>query len=262
MKSLKTDRTSKFAFIPLLIAIGAFGILLLIDLLAIGPGYPPPEALQKWYIPQPRYEYAENGSVAVNRTIDGNVVLLGDIEDGCPSLFPVLSRHCSYAMYADTVSGDRYLVVNWYFDDKADLLQAEMVLCSHLRASGNVSSAELFLSKEPDLSQGEPIFSPVAVTKFDNETSFGYFTVVEKPLSPEHDDYFVVYYGVVGPAILPDHTATLENLMLRSYSLHGARPLAPCSAQEAATGSTHSVCEGMPLLPRAAKFPGIVNRRS
>jgi len=104
--------------------------------------------------PAARYEYAENGSVAVNRTIDGNVVLLGDIEDGCPSLFPVLSRHCSYAMYADTVSGDRYLVVNWYFDDKADLLQAEMVLCSHLRASGNVSSAELFLSKEPDLSQG------------------------------------------------------------------------------------------------------------
>jgi len=53
MKSLKTDRNQQFAFIPLLIAIGAFGILLLIDLLAIGPGYPPPEALQKWYIPQP-----------------------------------------------------------------------------------------------------------------------------------------------------------------------------------------------------------------
>jgi len=261
MKSLKTDRTSKFAFILLLITIGAFGILLLVDLLAIGPGYPPPKALQKWYIPQPRYEYAENGSVAANRTIDGNVVLLGDIEDGCPSLFPVLSRHCSHAMYVDTMSGDRYLVVNWYFDDKTDLLQAETVLCIHLRASGNVSSAEMFLSREPELSRGEPVFSPVAVTKFDNKTSSGYLAVVEKPLSPKHDDYFIVYYGVVGPAILPDHTATLENLMLRSYSFHGARPLAPCSAREAATGSMHSVCEGMPLPPRAAESTAASNQR-
>jgi len=228
MKSLKTDRVGKAILVLLLITAGAFGALLLLNLLAIGPGYPPPEALQKWYIPQPRYEYAENGSVVVNRTINGGILLPGNIEEGCPPLFPVSSRYCSHAVYADTGSGDRYLVINWYFDDSADLSQAEMDLCSHLRASGNVSLAELALPGEPDISQGEQSSRRVPVTRFESEESSGYFIVVEKPLSPEHDDYFVVYYGVVGTVILSDHVAALEDLMLRSYSFNGARPLAPC----------------------------------
>ncbi|WP_214041522.1 hypothetical protein [Methanoculleus sp.] len=229
MKFLENDRTGRVALVLLLIAVGVFGALLLLDLLMIGPGHPPPKALQKWYIPQPRYEYAENGTFVVNRTIDRDIVLIGDIEEGCPSPFPDLSRYCSHAVYLDTVSGDRYLVVNWYFDDNADLLQAEGDLCSRLRSSGNVASAELILPGEPDRSPDEPIFSPISVTKFESEASSGYFAVVEKPLSPEHDDYFIVYYGVFGPAILPDHTAALEELMLRSYSLRGARPPASCS---------------------------------
>jgi len=229
MRFLENDRTGRIALVLLLIAAGAFGALLLLDHLMIGPGYPPPEALQKWYIPQPQYEYAENGSVVVNRTIDRDIVLIGDIEEGCPSPFPVLSPYCSHAAYLDTVSGDRYLVVNWYFDDDTELLQAEEDLCSRLRSSGNVASAELILPRETDGSLDGSAISPISVTKFESKTSSGYFAVVEKPLSPEHDDYFIVYYGVFGPAVLPDHTAALEELMLRSYSLRGARPLTSCT---------------------------------
>ena len=229
MRFLENDRTGRVALVLLLIAVGAFGALLLLDLLTIGPGYPPPEALQKWYIPQPRYEYAENGSVVVNRTIEGDIVLLGDIEERCSSLFPDLSRYCSHAVYLDTVSSDRYLVVNWYFDDNADFLQAEEVLCSRLRSSGNVTSAELILPNKPDISPDEPVSGLITVTKYESEASSGYFVAVEKPLSPEHSDYFIVYYGVLGPADLLDHTDALEELMLRSYSLRGARPLASCS---------------------------------
>ncbi|WOX56268.1 MULTISPECIES: hypothetical protein [unclassified Methanoculleus] len=229
MEFLETDRTGKIALVLLLIAVGASGALLLFDLLMIGPGYPPPEALQKWYIPEPRYEYAENGSVVVNRTIEGDIVLIDDIEEGCPSPFPDLSRYCSHAVYLDTGTDDRYLVVNWYFDESADLLQAEEDLCSHLQSSGNVASAELILPRETDGSPDGSIISPISVTKFESEALSGYFTVVEKPLSPGHDDYFIVYYGVFGPAVLPEQTATLEDLMLRSYSLDGARPLAPCT---------------------------------
>ncbi|MDK2890647.1 MAG: hypothetical protein PWR21_1279 [Methanoculleus sp.] len=229
MRFLENDRTGRIALVFLLIAAGAFGALLLLDHLMIGPGYPPPEALQKWYIPQPRYGYAENGSVVVNRTIDRDIVLIGDIEEGCPSPFPDLSPYCSHAAYLDTVSGDRYLVVNWYFDDDTELLQAEEDLCSRLRSSGNVASADLILSGESGVSPDEPIVSAIAVTKYESKASSGYFAVVEKPLSPEHGDYFIVYYGVFGPAVLPDHTAALEDLMLRSYSLRNARPLASCT---------------------------------
>ena len=82
---------------------------------------------------------------------------------------------------------------------------------------------------KPDISPGEPISGPITVTKYENEASYGYFAAVEKPLSPEHDDYFIVYHGVFGPAVLLDHTDAPEELMLRSYLLRGARPLASCS---------------------------------
>jgi hypothetical protein len=82
MKFLKTDRTSKVAVLLLLIAAGLLGIILIVDFLAIGPGHPPPSSLQKWYVPQPRAEYAENGSVVANRTMDENLVLLDGIEEG------------------------------------------------------------------------------------------------------------------------------------------------------------------------------------
>lgn len=229
MRSPKTDRAGRIALVLLLIAAGVLGALLLPDHLMIGPGHPPPGALQQWYIPRPGYEYAENGSVVVNRTIEGDIVLIGDIEEGCPPPFPDLSPYCSHAVYLDTGSGDRYLIVNWYFDDDTDLLQAEEGLCNRLRSSGNVASADLILSGESGVSPDEPIFSAIAVTKYENKASSGYFAAVEKPLSPEHDDYFIVYYGVFGPAVLPDHTAALEELMLRSYSLRNARPLASCT---------------------------------
>jgi len=229
MRFLQSDRAGRAALVLLLIAVGALGTFLFFDHLMIGPGHPPPEALQKWYIPQPQYGYAENGSVVVNRTIEGDVVPSGNIKEGCPSLFPDLSPYCSHAVYLDTVSGDRYLIVNWYFDDDTDLLQAEEDLCSRLRSSGNVASADLILSGESGVSPDEPIVSRIAVTKYESKASSGYFAVAEKPLSPEHDDYFIVYYGVFGPAVLPDHAVALEELMLRSYSLRNVRPLAPCS---------------------------------
>jgi len=226
MRFLQSDRTGRAALVLLLIAAGLLGALLLLDLLMIGPGYPPPGALQKWYIP---HRYAEDGSAVVNRTIEGDIILIGDIEEGCPPLFPDLSRYCSHAVYIETGSGDRYLAVTWYFSDNADLLQAERDLCSHLRSSGSVASAELILSRETGMPPNGPIGSPVSVTIFESEASSGYFTAVERPLSPEHDDYFIVYYGVYGPALLPDHTAALEGLMLRSYPLRNARPLTSCT---------------------------------
>ncbi len=229
LKFLESDRTAMAAVLLLLIAAGLLGIILIVDFLAIGPGHPPPSSLQKWYVPQPRAEYAENGSVVANRTMDENLVLLDGIEEGSPPLFPVLSRYSSHATYADTRSGDRYLVVSWYFDDAADFSQAEEVLCRHLRAFGNVSPVDLALPAEPGSSRGETVSGSISATKFESESSSGYFLVVEKPLSPEYDDYFLVYFGVFGPSSLCDHTAALEYLMLRSSRLDGARPLAPCS---------------------------------
>jgi len=229
MKLPENKRTRMVLFL-ILIAVGVAGIVLITDFLTIGPGYPPTEALQKWFIPQPGHEYGENGSVIEKRTIYDDIVLVGEIEEGSPPPFPDLSRYCSYATYADSGAGERYLVVNWYFNTTAAHSQAEKELCQYLQASGNLSSAELTLPTEPEPSQDDPGSRPLSIpaTKFESDRSSGYFMVVEKPLTSEHDDYFIVYFGVVGPAALSDHTAALEGLMLRSYPFHGARPLTPC----------------------------------
>lgn len=228
---LPENKRTRTALFLILIAVGVAGIVLVADFLTIGPGYPPSEALQKWFIPQPGYEYGENGSVIENRTIYDDIVLIGKIEEGSPPPFPDLSRYCSHATYADTGAGDRYLVVNWYFNTTAALSQAEKELCQYLQASGNLSSAELTLPAESEPSQDNQGSRPLSIpaTKFESDRSSGYFVVVEKPLTSEHDDSFIVYFGVVGSAALPEHTAALEGLMLGSYPFHGARPLTPCS---------------------------------
>lgn len=227
---LPENKRTRTALFLILIAVGVACIVLVADFLTIGPGYPPPEALQKWFVPQPGYEYGENGSVIENRTIYDDIVLVGEIEEGSPPLFPELSRHCSHATYAGTSAGDQYLVVNWYFNTTAALSQAEKELCRYLQASGNLSPAELTLPAESEPSQDDQGSRPLSIpaTQFESDRSSGYFVVVEKPLTSEHDDYFIVYFGVVGPAALPEHTAALEGLMLRSYPFHGARRLTPC----------------------------------
>ena len=199
-----------------------------------GPGYPPPESMQVWYLPSPDYvsadfnvsaveaildDLAANGTcinetilaehiplkgVVVNETFAGHFSLIGERKAGVsPPFFPVLSQYCGYANYSRTGSDDRYLAGEWYFNDGEEFLRAEKELYQYLEEHGRVSTVELNISK------GD-------VTKYECETTSGYFLVYKNTFGRE-GDYFIVYYGVVGSVDLSNQAPFLKALIADRY---------------------------------------------
>ncbi len=199
-----------------------------------GPGYPPPESMQVWYLPSPEYvsadfnvsaveaildDLAANGTcinetvlaehiplegVAVNETFAGHFSLIGERKAGvAPPFFPVLSQYCGYANYSRTGSDDRYLAGEWYFNDSEEFLQVEKGLYQYLEEHGRVSTVELNISK------GD-------ATKYESETTSGYFLVYKNTFGRD-GDYFIVYYGVVGSVDLSNQTPFLKALIADRY---------------------------------------------
>ncbi|MEA1894691.1 MAG: hypothetical protein U9N36_05725 [Euryarchaeota archaeon] len=197
-------------------------------------GYPPPESMQVWYLPSPDYvsadfnvsaveailnDLAANGTcinetilaehiplegVAVNETFAGHFSLIGERNTGvAPPFFPVLSQYCGYANYSRTGSDDRYLAGEWYFNDGEEFLRAEKELYQYLEEHGRVSTVELNISK------GD-------ATKYECETTSGYFLVYKNTFGRE-GDYFIVYYGAVGPVDLSNQAPFLKALIADRY---------------------------------------------
>ena len=133
-----------------------------------------------------------------------------------PPLFPALSQYCGYANYSRTGSDDRYLAGEWYFNDREEFLQAEKELYQYLNEHGRVSTVELNMSRE--LKRIGKGYSPKSfnATKYKSETTSGYFMVYENSFGRK-GDYFIVYYGAVGPVDLSNQTPFLRVLMARPF---------------------------------------------
>jgi len=203
-----------------------------------GPGYPPPEYMQVWYLPSPDYvsadfnvsaveaildamaangtcinetvlaEYIPLEGVVVNETFAGHFSLIDERKAGVsPPFFPALSQYCGYANYSRTGSDDRYLAGEWYFNDSEEFLQAEKELYQYMEEHGRVSTVELNISEETKSS---------GATKYECKTTSGYFMVYKNTFGRE-GDYFIVYYGVVGPVDLPNQTPFLKALIADRY---------------------------------------------
>ena len=203
-------------------------------------GYPPSDCMQVWYLPSPDYvsggnastmeavvdemvangtynettfaEYVSSMDAVVNETFAGHFSLIGERKAGVsPPFFPALSQYCGYANYSRTGSDDRYLAGEWYFGDSEEFLQAEKELCRYLEEHGRVSTVELNISKGSR-------YSPKSfdATKYECETTSGYFLVYKNTFGRE-GDYFIVYYGVVGPVDLSNQAPFLKALIADRY---------------------------------------------
>lgn len=215
----KSKRSKIVAIVVLLVVGGLYAsglwAWLLMHIVPIGPGLPPPEAMQVWYLPSPDYVSGENGRVVVNETFAEYFSLIGERKKGSsPPLFPTLSLYCGYANYSRTESTDLYLAGEWYFDDGKKLLQAEKELCQYLEEHGKVSPVELNISRE--LRYAPKSFD---ATKYESEITSGYFLVYEKPFVSYRDDYFIVYYGTIGSVDLSNQTPFLKALIADGYYL-------------------------------------------
>jgi len=199
-------------------------------------GYPPSDRMQVWYLPSPDYvsgdnasameavvdemvangtynettlaEYVSSMDAVVNETFAEYFSLIDERKEGAsPPFFPSLSQYCGHANYSRTGSDDRYLAGEWYFDDSEEFSRAEKKLYQYLEEHGRVSTVELNISKG---SRYTP--KNFDATKYECETTSGYFLVYKNTFGRE-GDYFIVYYGVVGPVDLPNQTPFLKALI-------------------------------------------------
>ena len=199
-------------------------------------GYPPSDRMQVWYLPSPDYvsgdnasameavvdemvangtynettlaEYVSSMDVVVNETFAGHFSLIGERKAGvAPPFFPALSQYYGYANYSRTGSDDLYLAGEWYFDDSEEFIQAESELCRYLEEHGRVSTVKLTISEET---------KSFAATKYECETTSGYFLVYKNTFGRE-GDYFIVYYGAVGSVDLSNQTPFLKALIADRY---------------------------------------------
>ena len=226
------SKMSKIAAIVALFMVAGLCVWFIILPFVSLTGYPPSDCMQVWYLPSPDYvsggdasameavvdamvangtynettlaEYVASMDVVVNETFAGHFSLIGERKAGvAPPLVPVLSQYCGYANYSRTGSDDRYLAGEWYFNDGEEFLRAEKELYQYLEEHGRVSTVELNISK------GD-------ATKYECETTSGYFLVYKNTFGRE-GDYFIVYYGAVGPVDLSNQAPLLKALIEDRY---------------------------------------------
>lgn len=189
-------KVNKKIVILIFFIVALIGVWFVLDFIRIGPGLPPSESMPKWYIPG---------------AWQGN-------EQGCTSLFPEISPYCKVGRYSD----GRFISV-WYFDDESEFLEGEDTLYRDLEENGNVFQQELNISTElqEEIERREvenfPNLTSFNSTGYEGPETSGYFLVYERPFLKGREDYFIVYYGIMGTTNLTEEAPTLKILMAESY---------------------------------------------
>lgn len=178
------------------LVVAVIGVCFLLNFIKIGPGLPPSEAMPKWYIP---------GAWQKN-------------EQGCTSLFPEISSYCDMENFSE----GKFISV-WYFDDESEFLKGENTLYLYLEENGNMFQQELNISTElqEEIKRREvenfPNLTSFNSTGYESSETSGYFLVYESPFLKGREDYFIVYYGIMGTTNLTEETPELKKLIAESY---------------------------------------------
>ena len=123
--------------------------------------------------------------------------LIGDRTKGTPSCFPAVSKYSSYVYYRRNETDERYLIASWYFNDEKQFMQARIDLASYIKEHGVARPSGFHIpSRNLDF----------AVTKYESNMTSGYFITYLKPFSADQNDYFIVYYGLMGASQISEQT--------------------------------------------------------
>ncbi len=217
------SKMSKIVALLVLLMAGGLSVwFIVLPFFAIGPGLPPPAGMPEWYVPGCGTRM-ENGTLIEVRSVAEHFEMIGDrIIDESPSCFPAVSQYCGYANCRRTGSDDQYLIAAWYFDDSKKFARAEEELYHYLKEQGQVYTVELNLSENLKRLGKEREHTPEKfnVTGYESETTSGYFLVYKKPFGRDMDEYFIVYYGVMGSFDLFNQTPFIKELIADGYYLN------------------------------------------
>ncbi len=204
----------------------------------IGPGIPPDADMSYLMLSDqgPSFEKCpliQNGS----GTPPGTCV--DSIREGNYPHFPELSPTSRYGIFGNTGSGESMAIAVWYFKRESDFVLKEGQLVKYLKDHGIVNTAELDFSAEQQvikkMNQENPRESRLMIpqtvqgTAYSDNGTAGYFFVIQRPISLDREDYYIMYYSVVTTSALSSATPSLKLLMAENndyYTFRGVvRPL-------------------------------------
>ncbi|MCK9632103.1 MAG: hypothetical protein M0R30_10730 [Methanoregula sp.] len=233
----KENRVITIRAILLVLLIGVIAIIAVRSVM-IGPGIPPDADMSYLMLSDqgPSFERCpliQNGS----KTPPG--LCVDSIREGNYPHFPELSPSSRYGIFGNTGSGESMVIAVWYFKRENDFVLKEGQLVKYLQDHGIINKGELDFSAEQQVIKKRNLENPresrlmipqtVQGTAYsDNETA-GYFFVIQRPISLDREDYYLMYYGVVTNNTPSSATPSLKLLMAENngyYTFRGVvRPL-------------------------------------
>jgi|GEM_PF-1860742 len=195
----------------------------------------PPRVRAGWYLPHQDIAWTVPGPVG-NESRQERLVLSG-WQDAPTPQFPALSPYSRYENYTDPRTTNQYMIAAWYFTDERTFVESQKKLNGFLQASGNISPVELNFTGhiaglgQPARGIQDPqsryTIPPILQTSgYESVNTSGYFFTVTIPGSggfagdadyPEHEEYYLVYYGITTPASLASQAPFLKGMIAETY---------------------------------------------
>jgi hypothetical protein len=166
-------------FIGAILGIALVCCILIITLVPVGPGLPPFDIRNDWFIPH------------ANITVSNDTLLYPFIVDQTNS-FPFTSvpnGRCSHVEYGISATEPMLMAASLYFQKRDDFLHGQTELCHYLSAHGKTEPVLLHM----EAPEGHEY--NLSATRYSTNTFQGYFIIAERSFLSSSEDYFILYYG-------------------------------------------------------------------
>ena len=195
----------------------------------------PPQIRAGWYLPDQDIVWTKTGS-GTYPSLEEHLVLSGKF-NGPASRFPGLSPYCRYVNYTHEITGHKYMIAVWYFNDDQRFLESQKKLEDFLKDTGKITTVELNFTdstraenrsgNNPNSPYRNLLPSYLTTSGYESTNTTGLFFVVKIP-GPgiQYGDrnyavnyeYYIVYYGTTDPATLVSRTQLLKEMIGETYA--------------------------------------------
>lgn len=219
------------------LAVLAF-FLLSVLVAAASASPPPPSYRARWAAPS--FDSLNASDAGLFTVVDSYSSELGLSSQ--PPLLPNISENFYYSNITSPKIGERYLVAIWYFDTLTGFTEGKNELHHYFDQHGTVTPIVLNLSPEIAVSSSPAIaefsrstqWQAINATRYESEETSGYAFTFATDYFPG-ENYYIAYYGIVGPAKLSEGTThrlrllatTILPVLIRGgYEFDPANPMA------------------------------------
>jgi len=186
--------------------------------MAVSAGAPPNDCRAGYLLPQsykPDINRSEDYSFNVTYSFESFEQPFRE-----PPYFPNVTKNFAFMNISYDTTGDRYISEVWYFNDWNEFDMQRNVLFDYLNKHGTTSNVTLDLSDELAGTHDDYISGlrtrEVDALKYESPETSGYFLIFSTNIFPG-PNYYIAYYGTVGPGVLENHSGRLEIIIMTVF---------------------------------------------